>query len=275
VKQTLLVKGADGSWSNQVVSIWVLVMFVSQLGVLYWLGRTPLEPVAMSRNAPMHLLPEILFTPDTGPGPEFSDPTLFTRPNRRGFSGTAWSQFPVVKHKLIDWDESPRLFANLPAKLGATFRETLPRHLAAVSAVPPKGLAKQTNLTLPQLSLRAESELEFLGNFSDRPLVRSVSVPDLPHDEALRRTLVRIGVNSDGYVVSATVPDRLAKVDTQQAAADRRALELLRGIRFEPVKRKSFDHPDLPGALEWGNALFHWRTAASPKPTNANAPKSN
>jgi hypothetical protein len=105
-----------------------------------------------------------------------------------------------------------------------------------------------------------------------RPVVRSVSVPAMPHDEALRRTRVRIGVNTDGYVVSATVEDRLAKGDAFQAAADRRALELLRGIRFEPAKRTRFDRPARPGVLEWGEALFHWRTIAPAKPPAAPTP---
>ena len=120
----------------------------------------------------------------------------------------------------------------------------------------------------PPLALRATSELEILGSLAKRPLVRTVSVPALPHDEALRRTQVRIGVNTDGYVVSATVPERLAKGDAQQAAADRRAVDLLRGIRFEPAKRARFDRPDQPGALEWGEALFHWRTVTPAKPSS-------
>jgi hypothetical protein len=60
----------------------------------------------------------------------------------------------------------------------------------------------------------------------------------------------------------------LAKGDAQQAAADRRAVDLLRGIRFEPAKRARFDRPDQPGALEWGEALFHWRTVAPAKPSS-------
>ena len=128
---------------------------------------------------------------------------------------------------------------------------------------------------MPPLAVRATSELEILGSLAKRPLVRTVSVPALPHDEALRRTQVRIGVNTDGYVVSATVPERLAKDDAQQAAADRRAVDMLRGIRFQPAKRARFDRPDQPGRLEWGEALFHWRTVAPPKTPPAPAPPSS
>jgi hypothetical protein len=217
-------------------------------------------------------MPEIVLTPDSGPGAAFSDPTLFSRPNRRGFSGTAWRRFSEVEHQLIDWNETPRLLENQPAPLGAAFREALPDHLAFVTDLPAKRPARSMAVEPPRLAVRATSELELRGSLAKRPVVRSVSVPAMPHDEALRRTRVRIGVNTDGYVVSATVEDRLAKGDAFQAAAGRRALELLRGIRFEPAKRTRFDRPDRPGVLEWGEALFHWRTIAPPKPSAAPTP---
>ena len=129
-------------WSNRAVGVGVVVVFAAQLGVFFWLGSDPLEPVTPSPHAPLSLMPEIMLTPDTGPGAAFSDPTLFARPNRRGFSGTAWSRFPGVEHQLIDWSETPRLLDSQPATLGAAFREALPGHLAVLSGVPAKGLAK-------------------------------------------------------------------------------------------------------------------------------------
>ena len=260
------------SWSNQAIGIGVLIVFAAQLGVLFWLGRVPFAVRAQPKSVPLRLMPEIVLTPDSGPGAAFSDPTLFSRPNRRGFSGTAWRRFSEVEHQLIDWNETPRLLENQPAPLGAAFREALPDHLAFVTDLPAKRPARSMAVEPPRLAVRATSELELRGSLAKRPVVRSVSVPAMPHDEALRRTRVRIGVNTDGYVVSATVEDRLAKYDAFQAAADRRALELLRGIRFEPAKRTRFDRPDRPGVLEWGEALFHWRTIAPPKPSAAPTP---
>ena len=256
-------------WSNRAMGIWVVIIFALQLGVLVWLGGDALAVRANNKNEPLRLMPEIQLIPDNGSGAVFSDPTLFSRPNRRGFSGTAWRQFAGVEHQLINWDEAPRLLDNQPAALGATFRAALPDHLAFVTDIPAKRLAKSIPVEPPRLAVRAASELEIRGSLAKRPVVRSVAVPAMPHDEALRRTRVRIGVNTDGYVVSTTVADRLAKGDASQAAADRRALELLRGIRFEPAKRTRFDRPDQPGVLEWGEALFHWRTIAPPKPPAA------
>jgi len=264
----------DG-WSNRAMGIWVVIIFAFQLGVLVWLGGDALAVRANNKNEPLRLMPQIQLIPDNGSGAVFSDPTLFSRPNRRGFSGTAWRQFAGGEHQLINWDEAPRLLDNQPAALGAAFRAALPDHLAFVTDLPAKRPARSMAVAPPRLAIRATSELELRGSLAKRPVVRSVSVPVMPHDEALRRTSVRIGVNTDGYVVSATVEDRLAKGDAFQAAADRRALELLRGIRFEPAKRTRFDRPARSGVLEWGEALFHWRTIAPPKPPAALAPPSS
>ncbi len=261
-------------WSNQAIGICVLIVFALQLGILFWLGRTPFKVRAHTVNEPIRLMPQIQLVSDSGPGAAFSDPTLFSRPNRRGFSGTAWRQFAGVEHQLIDWDETPRLLDNQPAVLGGAFRAALPDHLAFVSDIPAKRLANPAPVEPPPLTIRAGSELQIRGGLAKRPLVRQVSVPALPHNEALRRTCVRVGVNTDGYVVSATITDPPAEGDAFQAGADRRAFDLLRGIRFEPAKRIRFDRPDRPGELEWGEVLFHWRTIAPAKPSAAPAPPS-
>ena len=169
-------------WSNQAIGIWVIIVFAVQLGVLFWLGRAPLAMQAHTENEPLRLMPEIQLTPDSGSGEAFSDPTLFSRPNRRGFSGTAWRRFSGVEHQLIDWNETPRLLDNQPATLGAAFREALPDHLALVSGIPAKDLAGPVRVEPAPLALRDASELKILGGLAKRPLVRLVSVPGLPHN---------------------------------------------------------------------------------------------
>ena len=111
----------DEGWSNRAMGIWVLILFALQLGVLFWMGRDGLAVRAHIKNEPLRLMPQIQLIADTGPGAVFSDPTLFSRPNRRGFSGTAWRQFAGVEHQLISWDEAPHLLDNQPALWGLPF----------------------------------------------------------------------------------------------------------------------------------------------------------
>ena len=55
-------------------------------------------------------------------------------------------------------------------------------------------------------------------------------------------------------------------------AADQRALGLLRGIRFEPVKETSAAAHGDAGRLEWGEAIFYWQTVQPPKPPRGTCP---
>ena len=252
--------------SGRTVLFFAVVVFVGQIGVLAWLGGGALPERRVDTSPGLGLMPEILLIPDHGAGAPYSDPMLFTRPNRRGFSGKAWRGFEVVDHQLIDWEEPSRPLPNEPADLGGRFRSTLPNHLAFVSNIPAKRLAKPMEVSLPPLAMRATSEMEIRGSLAKRPLVRSIIVPGLSHGEALQRTRVRIGVSPDGYVVSAKLPGRLAKPGSQQAAADQRALELLRGIRFEPLTGATSRLPTDADRLEWGEAVFFWQTVKPPEP---------
>ncbi len=252
--------------SDRAIVFFAILIFIGQVGVLAWLGGVGLDTKKTVMAPELKLMPEILLIPDHGAGAPFSDPMLFTRPNRRGFSGAAWRSFDGVEHQLIEWDEPGRPLANEPGTLGARFRKALPNHMAFVTDIPAKRLAKPMEVVLPPLAMRATSEIEVRGRLAKRPLVRKVAVPGWSHGEALQRTHVRIGVNPDGYVVSTTLPGRLAKPGSLQAAADQRALDLLRGIRFQPAPGAA---PRLPGdasQLEWGEAIFHWQTVAPPKP---------
>ena len=141
-------------WSNRAMGIWVVIIFALQLGVLVWLGGDALAVRANNKNEPLRLMPQIQLIPDNGSGAVFSDPTLFSRPNRRGFSGTAWRQFAGVEHQLINWDEAPRLLDNQPAALGAAFRAALPDHLAFVTDLPAKRQARSMAVEPPRLAVR-------------------------------------------------------------------------------------------------------------------------
>ena len=221
--------------------------------------QDPLPALIFAQNStPPSILPEIQFVPDYGFGGAFSDPMLFTKPNRRGFSGDAWREFPKVEHQLIDWNESGRPLLNEPEMLGVSFRNAMPDHLPFVVDIPLKREAKPLGLEIASLAFRKTSELEIKGNLGKRLLVRTVTLPSLSHGKAIQRTQVRIGVNTDGYVVSAIVQRDLQRPDSLQAEADQRALDLIKGIRFEP-NLKSKNRENIPSnRLEWGVAIFNW-----------------
>ena len=256
--------------SGRVMAFWIFIIFFIQVFLLSWLGGNKLPFNRSGFSPELQILPEIQFVPDYGFGGAFSDPLLFTKPNRRGFSGDAWRKFPNVEHQLIDWNEPGRTLLNEPEMLGISFRKALPDHLPFVVDIPLKREAKPLSLEIPPLAFRKTSELEIKGNLGERLLVRMVTLPSLSHGKAIQRTQVRIGVNTDGYVVSAIVQRDLKRPDSLQAEADQRALDLIKGIRFEPKSNMLNQQMKPSNSLEWGEAIFHWQPS-----TQSNSPSVN
>ena len=248
--------------SGRIIALWVIILFFGQVLLLSWLGGNKLPLNRSDLSPELQLLPEIQLVPDYGVGGAFSDPVLFTKPNRRGFSGEAWRGFPKVEHQLIDWSEPGRPLVNEPEMLGVSFRKALPDHLPFVADIPVKRTAKPISVEVPPLAVRKASELEIIGSLGKRLLVRMVTLPSLSHGKALRRTQVRIGVNADGYVVSAIVQSDLPESDSLQVEADQRALDLIKGIRFEPNSNILNQQRKTSNRLEWGEAIFHWKPSA-------------
>ena len=256
--------------SGRVMAFWIFIIFFIQVFLLSWLGGNKLPFNRSGFSPELQILPEIQFVPDYGFGEAFSDPMLFTKPNRRGFSGDAWREFPKVEHQLIDWNEPGRPLLNEPEMLGVSFRNAMPDHLPFVVDIPLKREAKPLSLEIPPLAFRKTSELEIKGNLGERLLVRMVTLPSLSHGKAIQRTQVRIGVNTDGYVVSAIVQRDLKRPDSLQAEADQRALDLIKGIRFEPKSNMLNQQMKPSNSLEWGEAIFHWQPS-----TQSNSPSVN
>lgn len=248
----------DGS-SGRSIAFWVIILFFGQVVLLSWLGGKKLPSMRAKISPKLQVFSELQLVPDYGVGGAFSDPIIFTKPNRRGFSGVAWREFKKVEHQLIDWSEPGRTLVNEPDKLGNSFRKSLPDHLPFVVDIPLKREAKPISIVPPKLAIRKTSELEIVGSLENRSLLRTVTLPSLSHGKALRRTQVRIGVNVDGYVMSAIVQGNFPKSDSFQTEADRRALDLIKGIRFEP-NLNSKNRENIPSnRLEWGVAIFNWQ----------------
>ena len=245
--------------SVRMIALGVIILFFGQVFLLSWLGGSKLTFSSSKMSPKLQILPELQFVSDYDLGGAFNDPIILAKPNRRGFSGEAWREFPKVEHQLIDWSEPGRALMNNPEALGVSFRDALPDHLPFVADVPVKRAARPINVEVTPLAVRKTSELEIIGGLKNRILVRMVTLPSLSHGEALQRTQVRIGVNADGYVVSAVVQRDFLKSDSLQAEADRRALDLLKGIRFKPNPNISNHQQNANSRLDWGEAIFHWK----------------
>ena len=62
----------------------------------------------------------------------------------------------------------------------------------------------------------------------------------------------------------------MKRPDSLQTEADQRALDLIKGIRFEPKSNMLNQQMKPSNSLEWGEAIFHWQPS-----TQSNSPSVN
>jgi len=258
---------AEG-WKTGTVLLTGLTLFFLQAGLMWW---THLWDVVGQRGATAFIENQradfraSLMKNVSGDIMVWNDPTLFSRPHHRGFSGEIWGKLLAVEHQLIDWDEQPRLLENEEEALGAAFHEGISDHLAFFSDIPPRDIPEPMIVETPALPIRQQSSFIITGPLSARALVRGMTLPSMPHQAVLRDSELRVGINAEGYVMSAVIAGRTNLADPEQQAADKKALDLIKGVRFKPLPRGG---GALPGDLQWGNILFRWHTVAA-SPSNS------
>ncbi|MHB1306296.1 MAG: hypothetical protein ACYC23_04360 [Limisphaerales bacterium] len=233
-------------------------LFLGQVAVIFWfsagsgpgpaavgtLGRTVLVTDPASQRA----LEEL---------PWLADPAQFALMNPRGFSSEVWRRQPVMNARDNEGTEPPRWLKGEPARLGSSL---------APPRIPAAALAQVAERPVPvfpgrQRQPRMEAERSALrveGDLAGRPWQASEALPAFPHNDVLQSTTVQVVVNDHGAVLSAT----LWGTSSGLAAADQKALELARALRFDAVAM-----PDRRGSLSWGHLVFRWGTI----PTGASA----
>lgn len=227
----------------------VLLVFVAQLAFIWLLGaRKPDVTRPAFPTPPTKLMGEASL-----PLAELNDPTLFALPHVRGFSGQAWAQIPRREFTSADWDEPFRWLPLAVSKLGDTFQQLL-----ASSARPLIQIAEKTEPYIAPLegvvpfALPGKSRLRIEGGLVTRALRGPLAVPSWPGNEVLAASEVRVIVDADGWVVSATVAPNNLSNKPDQAKADQEALELARTARFESIRPAT--------GLMFGRMIFQWHT---------------
>lgn len=235
----------------------VLLIFLVQIGFIFLLGtRQPVTPRAPRPAPPVSLL--VNGSPSVA---ELYDPALFVLPNAHGFSAQARALTPRATFTATGWDEPYRWLSPDAERLGDTFRQ-----FAAASTTPPIQMAgklepRSTPLeaatALPPSPPRSTVRLE--GGLAGRRLLATPDLPAQPGADMLRPSEVWVLVNAGGRVVSA-----LLATGSGLADADLKALELARGLRFEPRSGGQEPRTHPLGQLAWGRVLFDWQTVPPP-----------
>jgi TonB family protein len=252
--------GSDSPVKGWSVRRWfwmVVLIFLIQVGFILALGRKSAPPVRVSAHATrMISVPESVRI-----WPASLDPTLFVRPQRRGFAGGTWLVNRPPAYEATDYVEQLELLPYAVEDAGRAFLSVMQTNAGALfDLVARPGLRPATPAT-PQITkpLIHPSTVRLEDELRNRPLISRFELPAWRHNQLLRPTVVQLTVDGLGRTISAFVTESSGYDD-----ADDRALELARQARFEPVRREGVGQPVNPNeSMLWGRMIFEWQTLPS------------
>lgn len=261
------------AWGRRSWWFLVVLIFATQLGLIFWLGDT--RPVSPKPGSPA---PALYLAADSDMNSELlalREPTLFALPRREGFAGMTWLRLPQQQARPFEWSEAPQWLALAPERLGTGFsglRETntVTRwHWPSMPA--PEMRLPDENQAIPfpsQSRLRVEGENVELIN---RPALPSwPAIQSSPTERALlTNSVVQVMVNGAGKPISATLLVRSGSKE-----ADDYAVMFARTAEFNNLGEAL----EPSAGLRWGRLIFDWHTSpdapkpATPTPGPAPAP---
>jgi hypothetical protein len=239
-------------WSRTRWLKFFILIFTLQVALLFILGeKKPIVPHVVT-NAPTMRL-----AGNTSELIALNDPTLFVLPHQRDFAAAGCLTVPDIKPPSFRWTEPPRWLPLSADGLGTAFGEFMQNHLFPIRPLNFKPEPELSAPVLPPVSEPAQnSTLQIVGELSPRQLPSPISLTNWPYGDVIAPSVVQVMVNTTGKVVSAVLlpPDDGFTAADQYDAADQRALELARGLRFAPAAQ-----------LTVGRIIFNWHTVP---PTN-------
>lgn len=191
------------------------------------------------------------------------DPTLFALPGAHGFTGPVWLAATPVDHHAPVWTEPPRFLEMDPGSLGRTLSTFLHDNgfppFDSFDKAPPSRAA--LGLFPPFQASENRSTLSIEGDLKGRPLENTPVLLAWPANDVPADTVVRVGVNGSGTIISAVLTDR-----SGLPAADAEALRLARQLRFRPATTGPAKDRPSPSLLTWGDLVFSWAVSPSTNP---------
>lgn len=245
---TLEPAGAGRGWSRIRLFTMVALVAVTQIALIFLFGeKKEILPRAV-RNVPL-----LKFADTTDERITLNDPTLFVLPNPKDFAAAVWLKTPTNPSPDFRWTEPPRWLTLSAADLGATFGRLMQPNSPSSQPFNFKPAAKPTTPTLPaESAFTQNSTMQIEGALAQRQLPSEISLTNWPYADVLAPCVVQVLVNAAGDVVS-TAP----LSSSGYSAADQRALELARTLRFAPAASATL-----------GRVIFNWQTVPTTNETN-------
>lgn len=250
---------ADEGWSRTRWLIVIAFILATHVALIVLFGQKKAPAPRAVVNVPALKLAE-----DSGEWLTLNDPTLFALPHQRDFASAVWLKLPEVKQPSFWWTEPPR-WLSLPAdELGATFDRFMQTNSFAGYPLNFKPVPQLNRPALPpEQNLAARSTMQIEGALAQRQLPNPINLTNWPYANIISPSVVQVLVNENGNVVSTVLlpPGDGFTVADQYDAADQRALEIARALRFTPAAQLTF-----------GRIVFDWHTVPAPAAPTATPP---
>jgi hypothetical protein len=236
-------------WAAFAIALVVQMLLIGLLS-----DRRPIVPRLAEAQTSLQLVADP--PPDSAIGALMSidDPTLFALPGVRGFSGAAWLRAPSLVYRPMDWSEPARWLTQNVEQLGAAFAELIRTNPAPHRAFGGKPGPRPGEVAVPPVALPTKSSFRIEGELAGRELITLLEVPSFPHTDILANTVIQLVANRSGFVFSPPI----ALSGSGSKAADERAVELARSLRFKPVAAGDAT------SLTWGKLVVQWHTLEMP-----------
>ena len=241
-------------WSRTRWLTVIALVFAAHVALIFLFGeKKEIAPRAVT-NVPMLKLAgnsELL---------ALNDPTLFVLPHQRDFASAVWLKVPDVKQPSFRWTEPPRPLPLSADKLGMAFGQFMQTNFFASEPFDFKPAAELSTPTLPVEPAPAQnSTMQIEGELAQRQLPAQINLTSWPYADVIAPSKVQVLVDAAGNVVSAILlpPDNGFTAADYYDAANQRALEIARALRFAPSS-----------SLTFGRIIFNWHTVPLTNETN-------
>jgi hypothetical protein len=231
--------------------MFVALVFAAEVAIIFVLGQKHFPQPRAAKN-----VPHLALADSSADLMALDDPTLFVLPRVSDFVFAFTNPLPAVPLPSFGRTESPLPPPLVVDNLGAIFTRFMQTNQFAAPVLDFKPEPKLSGPVQPLSTAFAEnSALRIEGELAQRKWLNSVNLPDWPYADVIAPSRVQVLVDAAGDVVSAILlpPDDPGEVTGHYEAADQRAFELARALRFSPSSRSTV-----------GLLVFDWRTVAPP-----------
>jgi TonB family protein len=225
----------------------IVLAFAAHVGFILTFGENkPVVPRAVTD------IPALRLASSADELPALADPTLFALPHQHDFAAAGCLNTPEVKPPSFRWTEPPRWLPLSGDNLGAAFGEFVQTNLFAENPLDFKPAPELSKPTLPPEPLPAQnSTMQIEGELAQRELPSQISLTNWPYADVIAPCVAQVFVDPAGNVVSTVILS-----PSGYDAADQRALELARTLRFAPAPQPTV-----------GKIIFNWHTVPVVPPT--------